>query len=172
MKYINSAAFLALLTPVITLGSVSVLAEQTAPSVTQEDQGGARANQSDMNRSDQSRQEKMADRLGRKDQSRSENRGYIESVPRKGMQVGHLIGAEVSTQKDENVGPVNELIIDEDGQIVAVVVSVGGFLGMGEKEVAIGWDDVSIMGQPDEPKLRIDATRENLLSAPEFEVDK
>ncbi len=38
------------------------------------------------------------------------------------------------SKNDEDIGTINDLIIDEDGKINAVVVGVGGFLGMGEKE--------------------------------------
>ncbi len=67
------------------------------------------------------------------------------------------------------MGSVSDLLIDENGQVVAIVVGVGGFLGMGEKNVAIGWDDVKTSGSADEQELRIDATREELSSAPAFE---
>ncbi|NMT63869.1 hypothetical protein DIT72_09710 [Marinobacter orientalis] len=50
--------------------------------------------------------------------------------------------------------------------MVAVVVSVGGFLGMGEKHVAINWDAVKMSGNPDDRDLRVDMTRDELQSAP------
>jgi len=100
------------------------------------------------------------------------------------MHASDLIGAKVSTSSDKNVGPVEDLIIDRNGQIVAVVVSVGGFLGMGQKHVAIGWDHVTALGALDAKKaqeatksrtaddleLRIDVTREDLRDAPEFKA--
>ncbi len=64
---------------------------------------------------------------------------------------------------------INDLIIDADGQVIAVVVEVGRTLGMGEKVVAIGWDDVTTSCKSDERELQIDATREELRSAPELE---
>ncbi len=100
-----------------------------------------------------------------------ENRGYISAVPNNGMQATQLIGATVSTTADQDVGPVNDLIIDEQGQVVAIVVAVGGFLGLGEKDVAIGWKHVTPTGTADEQKLRIDLSRENLRSAPEFDLE-
>jgi sporulation protein YlmC with PRC-barrel domain len=84
------------------------------------------------------------------------------------MHASDLIGAKVKTTGGEDVGPVNDLIIDEKGQVAAIVVGVGGFLGMGQRDVAIGWDDVTRSGTADDLELRIDATREDLRSAPEF----
>ena len=97
-----------------------------------------------------------------------QNRGYISSAPANGTQASNLIGAGVTTTGGENVGPVSDLIIDQHGQIVAIIVGVGGFLGMGEKDVAIGWDDVTRSGTSDEQELQIDVTREDLRPAPEF----
>lgn len=180
MKTLNSFAFYALVTPMITFGAASVLAGQPTPSVTEDAQGtkGAhqsdmnRSSQSDMHRSSQSDMQKVTDRQNRQDQSHREHRGYLQASPTNGMQASDLIGADVKTKSDENVGPVNELIIDENGQVVAVVVGVGGFLGMGEKDVAIGWDDLTITGPADEQEFRIDVTRENLRSAPEYEMEE
>lgn len=98
------------------------------------------------------------------------NHGYMESAPANGMQANHLIGAEVKTSGDEDVGSVSDLIVDKNGQVVAIVLGIGGFLGMGEKEVAIGWDDVTRSGTSDDLELRIDATRASLGSAPEFKA--
>jgi hypothetical protein len=56
--------------------------------------------------------------------------------------------------------------------VLALVVSVGGFLGMGERNVAIPWDDVKTSGAMGEQELRIDLTREDLQQAPEFVTEK
>ncbi len=70
--------------------------------------------------------------------------------------------------KDE----IGDLIIDQDGQVVAVVVNVGGFLGMGEKDVAIDWNKVKMSGNADDRDLRVDMTREELETASEFESNQ
>ncbi|GAB3095892.1 PRC-barrel domain containing protein [Aestuariicella hydrocarbonica] len=164
MKKLHSFALYALVTPAITLGAGSLLAEKPTPSVTQDSQSTQRAEQSDSRTA--------ADRQDTRDQSRMQHRGYMSSAPANGMQASDLIGTEVKTTGDEDVGPVNDLIINKNGQVVAIVVNVGGFLGMGEEAVAIGWDDVTRSGTSDKPELRIDLTRENLRSAPEFEKQK
>jgi len=148
MKKLHSFTLYALITPVITLGAGSLLAEQPTG------QGSDRTLQSTQ-----------------QDQSRMQQRGYLRSIPANGWQASNLIGAEVKTTKGEEVGSVNDLIIDEKGQVAAIVVGVGGFLGMGEKDVAIGWGDVtksSKSGKSDKDELQINLTRESLMSAPEF----
>ncbi len=125
----------------------------------QSDQSKQHANQSDSHPAVENSQ---------RDQARMKNRGYMESA--NGMQARDLIGAKVSTSSDEKVGSVRDLIINENGQVVAIVVGAGGFLGMGEKDVAIGWDDVTRSDSSGEQELRIDMTSEELRSAPKFEM--
>jgi len=165
MKKLHSLAFYALVAPAMTLGAGSVLAEQA----TEGQKQGAQSYQQGADKSDP---QKTADRMSQRDQSRIQNQRYISSVPAKGVQVSNYIDAEVRTADDENIGSVKDLIIDESGQVVAIVVGVGGFLGMGEKDVAIGWDHVTKSGAADEQKLRVDVTRDELTSAPEFKVQK
>lgn len=54
-----------------------------------------------------------------------------------------LIGATLWSQNDENIGEIGDIVLDDDGKISAVVVSVGGFLGMGEKDVAVNWSMIT-----------------------------
>ena len=55
-----------------------------------------------------------------------------------------LIGASVKSTQGENLGKIDELVIDpHDARIKAAVVSVGGVLGLGAKSVAIPWDRIT-----------------------------
>jgi sporulation protein YlmC with PRC-barrel domain len=175
MKKLHPFAFYALVTPVIALSAGSVLAGEygqdsdTEQNSTQRDQGAMQStpkntqSDQDTQRGGQSDSQIASPRL-------SANQGYISSAPANGMQASDLIGAEVKTTGNENVGPVEDLIIDQNGQIAAIVVSVGGFLGMGEKNVAIGWDQVTASRTADEQELRVNLTRGELGSAPEFKA--
>jgi hypothetical protein len=96
MKRLHSFAFYALVTPAMTLGAASVLAEQYTG------------------------QDIERERQSTLDQSRMQNRGYMAHAPAHGMQASNLIGAEIKTTDNKNVGPVNNLIIDENGQVVAI----------------------------------------------------
>lgn len=49
-----------------------------------------------------------------------------------------LIGTTMTNVLGETVGSVEDVVIDSDGKVVAVLVKVGGFLGLGESTVAIG----------------------------------
>src|SRR5919202_4999162 len=56
------------------------------------------------------------------------------------MRGSKLIGTEVIGQDHVRIGSIDDLLVDRDGRIRAVVIGVGGFLGIGEKNVAIPYD--------------------------------
>lgn len=56
-----------------------------------------------------------------------------------------FVGTTVYGANDENVGEIGDVILSEDGKVDAVLVDVGGFLGVGEKEVALGMDNLQFL---------------------------
>ena len=59
-----------------------------------------------------------------------------------------LMGLDVYNEANEKLGDVNELILDKDGKVNAVVIGVGGFLGMGEHDIAVTMDKLKFMETP------------------------
>ena len=59
-----------------------------------------------------------------------------------------LIGLNVYNNDNEKIGGITELIVDRSGKLDAVVVGAGGFLGLGEHDVAIPYSQISWMYQP------------------------
>jgi sporulation protein YlmC with PRC-barrel domain len=53
------------------------------------------------------------------------------------MLASKLIGTTVVSANNESIGDVNDVVLDSNGQVMAVVIGVGGFLGIGEKDVAV-----------------------------------
>jgi sporulation protein YlmC with PRC-barrel domain len=86
--------------------------------------------------------------------------------------VNDLLGAPVySTAADdaEEIGTVNDLVITADGDINAVIIGVGGFLGIGEKNVAVDYASLEYVVAADNTwRWVLGTTREALESAPEF----
>jgi sporulation protein YlmC with PRC-barrel domain len=80
----------------------------------------------------------------------------------------NLIGSSVYNDGDESIGKVEDLALSEDGTVEAVVVSVGGFLGVGSKEVGLPWDSVKRELVDGEMKLMVSATTDELKQMPEF----
>ena len=53
------------------------------------------------------------------------------------IMASELIGTRVVSANNESIGDINDVIVDRNGQVMAAVVGVGGFLGIGEKDVAV-----------------------------------
>jgi sporulation protein YlmC with PRC-barrel domain len=88
------------------------------------------------------------------------------------MRASKLIGINIKNNANETVGEINELILDKDGKIAAVVVGVGGFLGMGQHEVAMDYKSLNIKYDPNAmtdagaTTVIVDATKDSLKAAP------
>ena len=59
-----------------------------------------------------------------------------------------LIGLNVYNDSNESLGSINDLLTDKNGDIKAVVIGVGGFLGVGEHLVAVALDKVKFVDEP------------------------
>ncbi|MEZ5828604.1 MAG: PRC-barrel domain-containing protein [Hyphomicrobiales bacterium] len=82
----------------------------------------------------------------------------------------NLIGQPVYNAKNEAIGDINDLVTDKDGKISAVLIGAGGFLGLGEKDVAVSYDDLKFVRDEDNNvKIISDMTSETLASAPDYE---
>jgi PRC-barrel domain len=96
--------------------------------------------------------------------------GQIVNQDKATLLASAIIDGSVYSPADESVGDVNDLVIKPTGEIEAVVVGVGGFIGIGEKDVAIALNRFTIEPSPDfaSTKLVLNATKEELEAAPAF----
>lgn len=182
MIKLSTLAAYALTVPAITLGVGTAFAtdppagtpgakeqrttqeQQQMPSQAQKEKGMATA--------DRAQEQRMS--TERMQQHMKTQGSYLTTVPANSFRAENLIGAELKTRSgDETIGPVTDLIIDENGKIAAVIVEVGGFLGLGEKNVAISWDAIERRSnqQDADTSFRVDATKEALQDAPEYKSD-
>lgn len=82
-----------------------------------------------------------------------------------------LIGTKVINTQSENVGAIDDLIINKEQGIVAAVISVGGFLGVGEKLVALNANEVEFEQTRDNTLIAmIRLTKADLEAAPSFAI--
>src|SRR5215204_1425790 len=117
------------------------------------------------------------------------------------MQSGHwqaskLKGLNVYNNNNEKIGDIDELIVDQSGNIQAAVVGFGGFLGMGQRDVAVPFNELQWVNEPPRSASGSDAppadrttgsrdggrtypdhavlnmTKDQLKSAPEFKYTK
>jgi hypothetical protein len=80
-----------------------------------------------------------------------------------------LRGVDVSNG-EATIGEVSDLIVTEDGRVEAIVVGIGGFLGIGEKLVALAWDSIKLTEQDGYRIILVSATREQLEGMPAFKT--
>jgi hypothetical protein len=80
-----------------------------------------------------------------------------------------LLGVNVSNGMD-TIGEVSDLVVTDDGRVDAIVVGVGGFLGIGEKRVALAWDSIKLAEQDGSRTILVSATREQLEGMPTYKT--
>ena len=79
-----------------------------------------------------------------------------------------VIGTGVVNVMDEDVGTIADLVMDQEQKLVGVVLSVGGFLGIGDKWVAIPVDQIDFPTGDQPARLLVAVTEEQLKNAPDF----
>ena len=66
------------------------------------------------------------------------------SIPASSMTVTHWYKQNVYDPGDNKIGEIMDVLVDREGKITALIVGVGGFLGMGEKDVAVPFNAVQV----------------------------
>ena len=111
-------------------------------------------------------------------------------------QASKLIHMNVYNAQNEKIGDIKELMLDKNGKVNTVAIGVGGFLGMGERDVAVKFDQLKWSNDP--PKSAssaagtttrsaqsqanrdrnypdhavLDATKDQLKAMPQFDYNK
>ena len=67
----------------------------------------------------------------------------LTTMPAESLTVTHWYKQNVYDPGDNKIGEVKDVLVDKDGKIIALIVGAGGFLGMGEKDVAVPFNAVS-----------------------------
>jgi sporulation protein YlmC with PRC-barrel domain len=87
-----------------------------------------------------------------------------------GHRASKLVGAAVVNNKDERIGTIDDLVVSPDDKVTYAILSVGGFLGIGSKLVAVPFDALQMVK---EDRLMLPgATKEALRDLPEFKYAK
>jgi sporulation protein YlmC with PRC-barrel domain len=108
--------------------------------------------------------ERSRDMAARPDWGNFNAKGHLSSSA--------IVGATVRNQDREIVGEVEEIYIDNNGAIKEVIVSVGGFLGIGEKNVAVKWSDVQFAREGDDVVVKSTWTKDTLKTMPDYKRDQ
>lgn len=98
------------------------------------------------------------------------DRSTLTEVPIAEISADNLIGTTVYGADDENIGEINDAILSDDGEVDAIIVDVGGFLGVGAKAVAVGMDNLVFLADEDGDRyLYTEFTKEQLEAQPEYD---
>ncbi|KMO31811.1 PRC-barrel domain-containing protein [Methylobacterium aquaticum] len=83
-----------------------------------------------------------------------------------------LVGKNLYNNKNETVGEIEDLVIDNGKTVTGVVVSVGGFLGMGERYVVVDPSSIFLHKADGKLKAMVDTDKDALKNAPEFKYNR
>jgi sporulation protein YlmC with PRC-barrel domain len=83
------------------------------------------------------------------------------------IRASKMIGSTVYDVDNRDIGSVKDVILDQDGQVAAVVVDVGAFLGIGGKNVAVRLSQI----KTDNNRLTLDLTKDQLTRAQSYQLE-
>jgi len=96
----------------------------------------------------------------------------MNSLPSGVLPISDYYNQSVYDAKDNKIGDINDLIVEKDGKISAAIIGVGGFLGAGEKNVAIPFTALKLTEKNGKRYLVMDTTKEALNKAPGYTFDR
>ena len=97
----------------------------------------------------------------------------LPSVPSDAMTVTHWHKQNVYDPSDAKIGAIEDVLVDREGRIVAFIVAVGGFPGMGEKDVAVPFNAVQFKTKDNNKWYPVmNTTRGALKNAPGHKYDR
>lgn len=98
----------------------------------------------------------------------------ITSLPSEALPISEYYynNQSVYDRQDNEIGDVNDILLDGEGKVAAVMIGVGGFLGAGEKNVAVPFSALKVTEKDQKTYLVMDTTKEALERAPGYSFDR
>jgi sporulation protein YlmC with PRC-barrel domain len=96
----------------------------------------------------------------------------LTSLSGDALPVSDYYNQSVYDRQDNEIGDVNDILFDQDGKVSAVIIGVGGFLGTGEKNVAVPFTALKITEKDGRRYLVMDTTKDALEKAPGYAFDR
>jgi sporulation protein YlmC with PRC-barrel domain len=96
----------------------------------------------------------------------------MSSIPPNSATVTDWYKQSVYDPSDNKIGEIMDVLVAPDGKATALIVGVGGFLGAGEKDVAVPFSAVKHTMKNQKIYLTMDTTKDALKSAPGFKYDR
>jgi uncharacterized protein involved in copper resistance len=98
----------------------------------------------------------------------TESLSFTSTASTDQMAVSKLMGTPVRNSADENLGDINDVLVDNSGKPAVAIIGVGGFLGIGEKNVGVPFESLEFVTANKKRVARLDITKQALQSAPTF----
>jgi hypothetical protein len=96
---------------------------------------------------------------------------FLVKQERSDLLIGNLIGETVMTPNNVSIGEITDLITDKDGKVLAVLIGAGGFLGIGQKDVAIRFQDIKVSRDGNNDlTVTANVTKEMIAQAPDYQT--
>ena len=99
------------------------------------------------------------------------NAQAISSVPAGAVTVTDWYKQNVYTPQNDKIGDIKDVLVDKSGKIDGLVIAVGGFLGVGEKDVIVPFSDVKATMKNDKWYLTIISSNYALKKSKGFKYD-
>jgi sporulation protein YlmC with PRC-barrel domain len=96
----------------------------------------------------------------------------LTTVPAQSTTVTNWYKQSVYDTANNKIGEVMDVLLSPDGKVNALIVGVGGFLGMGEKDVAVGFTSVKHTAKDGKVYLTLDTSKDALKAAPGLKYDR
>jgi PRC-barrel domain len=89
------------------------------------------------------------------------------------QEVEGVLGRDVRSATDENMGRIVDVLVDRSGQVRAAIIDFGGFLGVGSRKIAVDWSTLHFP-QPGKAggQIALELTRDQVKAAPEYQDGK
>jgi sporulation protein YlmC with PRC-barrel domain len=100
------------------------------------------------------------------------NADVMNTVPSSSLTVTDWYKQDVYDQSNTKIGQIMDVLVGQDGQVSALIIGVGGFLGAGEKDVAVSFNTVKQTMKDNKITLTMNTTKDALKSAPGFKYDR
>jgi sporulation protein YlmC with PRC-barrel domain len=97
------------------------------------------------------------------------SRGDVAATVLDHQDVQGILGRQVLSSAGQDMGRVIDVVVDRGGQVRAAVIDFGGFLGVGNRKVAIDWNALHFAPTGSKyDRVTLDLTREQVSAAPEY----
>jgi hypothetical protein len=79
-----------------------------------------------------------------------------------------ILGKKVASAKGDDLGHVVDVLVNEQGEVRAVVIDLGGFLGVGNRKIAVDWSLLQFKPDDNQSPVVLHLSRQQIQKAPEF----